>query len=222
VIEYLVIVPTAYLLGSVPFGIIAGRLFSGVDVREHGSGRTGMTNVWRTVGVRIAIPVLLLDMGKSILAVALAMYFFDSPGLDAAAALAAVAGHNWPVLAGFKGGRGTAPGWGGLIILSPVAGLVAGVLGVSMVVISRYASLGSLLGAGSGCVILVALSVAGVEPLAYAWYGAIGGTLVFVLHKDNIVRLIRGNERKIGQPAEDIGPSPEAGGEKGLRWPKSA
>jgi glycerol-3-phosphate acyltransferase PlsY len=219
---YLFIIPTAYLLGSVPFGLIAGRLSGGVDIREHGSGRMGMTNVLRTVGLRVAIPVLLLDMGKSVLAITLARVFFDSPGVDVAAALAAVAGHNWPVFVGFKGGRGTAPAWGALIILSPVAGLVATVLGASILALFRYVSLGSLLGAGSGAVVLIALSVAGVEPMAYAWYGAIGGPLIFALHMDNIARLIRGSERKLGQQTDKIGSSREARKDKVLRWPKSA
>ena len=111
-IAYLVMIPIGYLLGAIPFGLILGKLFRGVDVREYGSGKTGMTNVMRTAGVLPALLSLALDMGKAVLAVVLARAFFDSRGAEAAAAIAAVMGHNWPVFVGFRGGRGTAPGWG--------------------------------------------------------------------------------------------------------------
>ena len=122
-IDYLILVPLAYLLGSVPFGLIAGRLVANVDVRDYGSGKIGMTNVLRTSGKTAAAVVLLLDMGKGVLAVFIARLFFDSYGAEAAAALAVLFGHNWPVFIKFRGGRGTASGWGGLLILSPIAGL---------------------------------------------------------------------------------------------------
>ena len=198
-IPYLVMVPVAYLLGSLPFGLILGKLVKGVDVRDYGSGKTGMTNVLRTVGVKSAALALILDMGKSILAVVLTRIFFDSAGADAAAALAALVGHNWPIFVGFRGGRGTAPGWGGLIILSPIAGLVAALVGVPIIGISRYVSLGSILGTASGVVALIILAITGHAPVEYIWYGVIGAAVVIGLHKDNIQRLIKGEERKIGQ-----------------------
>ena len=198
-IPYLVMVPVAYLLGSLPFGLILGKLTKGVDVREYGSGKTGMTNVIRTVGVKAGVLALLLDMGKSILAVVLTRIFFDSAGADAAAALAALAGHNWPIFVGFRGGRGTAPGWGGLLILSPIAGLVATLVGVPTVGLSRYVSLGSILGTSSGTAALIILALTGQAPVEYIWYGVIGAVVVIGLHKDNIQRLIKGEERKIGQ-----------------------
>ena len=209
---YLVMIPVGYLLGALPFGLIVGKLFRNVDVREYGSGKTGMTNVMRTAGVPAAILVLALDMGKAAFAVLLARILFDSPGADAAAAIAALVGHDWPVFAGFRGGRGTAPGWGALIILSPLAGLVATLIGIPAVALSRYVSLGAILGTLSGIttlIVLAALSIV-VEGAAdafwfasaeYIWFAAIGAVLVIGLHKDNIQRLIRGTERKIWQPA---------------------
>ena len=103
-IAYLVMVPVGYLLGSLPFGLIIGMVAKRIDVRDFGSGKTGMTNVMRTIGVRAAILALLLDMGKSIVSVVLARIFFDSHGVEAAAALAALIGHNWPIFVGFRGG----------------------------------------------------------------------------------------------------------------------
>ena len=202
--EFLAFAVVGYLLGSVPFGLIAGRLFSNVDVRDHGSGTTGMTNVIRTVGVPAGILVLGLDMSKTVLAVVLARIFTDSLGVEVVAAIAAILGHNWPLYSGFKGGRGTAPGWGGLFVLSPIAGVVASVVGLLTVAVSRYVSLGSLVGATSGAATLVVLSLLDVDPLAYVWYGPIGATIIVVRHRDNIQRLLRGEERKLGHRAEGL------------------
>jgi glycerol-3-phosphate acyltransferase PlsY len=201
-IDYLILVPIAYLLGSVPFGLIAGKIAGNMDIREHGSGNIGMTNVQRTVGTPAAALVLLLDMGKAALAVVVARIFFDSPGVEAAAALAVVFGHNWPIFIRFRGGKGTASGWGGLIILSPIAGLVAMLVGVPLIALTRYVSLGSVSAAVLGSLSLIIMSTLGHLPLAYIWFGAIGSVLVVVRHRENIQRLLSGTERKLGQRAE--------------------
>ncbi len=200
--DYLILVPLAYLLGSVPFGLIAGRLVAKVDVRDYGSGKIGMTNVLRTSGKTAAAVVLLLDMGKGILAVVIGRIFFDSYGVEAAAALAVLFGHNWPVFISFRGGRGTASGWGGLLILSPIAGLIATLIGVTLIAATRYVSLGSIMATALGSLALIVLAVIGWEPLAYSWYGVIGGTLIVIRHWDNIRRLMDGTERKIGQSVD--------------------
>ena len=201
-IAYIVMIPVGYLLGALPFGLILGKLFRGVDVREYGSGKTGMTNVMRTAGIPAAALSLALDMGKSMLAVGLALIFFrEAPGAHAAAAIAVLLGHNWSVFIGFRGGRGTAPGWGGLIILSPWSGLVAGLVGLPVVGLSRYMSLGSILGTLSGVITLAVLIGIGRAPVEYLAYVVVGAALVIGLHKDNIQRLISGTERKIGQSA---------------------
>ena len=218
---YLLFAVVGYLLGSVPFGVIAGKVSGGVDIRRYGSGSTGMTNVLRTVGVRAAALVLLLDMSKSVAAIFLARVLTDSQGVEVAAALASIAGHNWPVFAGFKGGRGSSTGWSGLIVLSPVSGLVAALVGVPIVAITRYVSLGSILAATSGCIVLIALAVAGHEPMAYIWFALIGGPVVVASHRSNIARLLRGQESKLGQPAQEIASERQTGREKGLRWPRS-
>ena len=201
-IEYLVMVPLAYVVGSIPFGLLAGKLVAKVDIRDYGSGKIGMTNVLRTAGVTAAAVVLLLDMGKAVSVVVAARLLFDSYGVEAASALAVIFGHNWPVFIGFRGGRGTASGWGGLLILSPIAGLVATLIGLSLVGLTRYMSLGSIAAAGLGSVILVVLAMVDQVPLVYSWYGIIGGTLIVVRHRDNIQRLLNGTERKIGHKAD--------------------
>ena len=204
--DYIILVPIAYLIGSIPFGLLVGKIVARVDIREYGSGKTGMTNVLRTSGLRAAALVLFLDMGKAALAVLLARIFFDSPGVEVAAALAVLFGHNWSVFIKFTGGRGTASGWGGLLILNPVAGIFATIIGLSLVAITRYVSLGSIAAASLGSALLVALAVWWPDvPPVYSWYGIVGGTLIVVRHWDNIQRLMNGVERKIGQPSDTPG-----------------
>ena len=201
-VTLVILVLVCYLLGSIPFGLIAGKLYRRIDVREHGSGSTGMTNVIRTVGVPMGALVLLLDMGKGVGAVALARYALDAPeAAQGAAALAAIAGHNWPVFIGFRGGRGTATGWGALLILWPIAGLVASVVGLALVAITRYVSLGSVTATLVGCAVLAVACLAGAAPMGLIWFAAIGCAFVVGRHRGNIERLLKGEERKLGQSA---------------------
>lgn len=200
--DYLIFVTVGYLLGSIPFGLISGWLTKRVDIREHGSGNIGMTNVMRTIGVPAAILVLLLDMGKAVLAVVLARVFTDSFGVETVAAIAALLGHNWPVFVGFRGGRGTATGWGSLFILLPVSGLAATVIGVPVIAFTRYMSLGSVTATIAGVSVMIGLSASGYAPWEYIWFGVIGGIVVVARHRDNLQRLLKGEERKIGQPVE--------------------
>ena len=222
-IEYLVFVPLGYLLGAIPFGFIAGKLFGGVDVRDHGSGSIGMTNVMRTVSPPVAILVLALDMGKAIGAVILARIIADAPLVETLTGIAVIAGHSWSVFIGFSGGKGTATGWGALFALSPVAGIVASVIGVGVIALTRYVSLGSIVAATLGAITLAVIALMNDSvPLEYALYGAVGAAIILFKHRDNIQRLLRGDERKLGQKVDTVpGPTDTQRG-KGLRWPRSA
>ena len=206
--DILIMAAVGYLIGALPFGVLIGKAVANVDVREHGSGAMGMTNVLRTVGKPAAAAVLALDIGKGVAAVIIAKWIFDSPGAEVAAALAALVGHNWPVFIGFRGGRGTASGWGALWVISPIAGFVATVIGLSLVAITRYVSLGSIAAASLGSLVLIGLTLTGIAggaPTVYCWYGAIGGSLIVFRHRENIARLLNGTERKIGQRADVAG-----------------
>lgn len=220
-LEYFLLVPGAYLLGSIPFGVLVTRLAKGVDVRQFGSGKTGTTNVLRTAGVRAGILVLLLDVSKAAAAILIARVLYDSPGLEAAVGISALVGHVWPVFIGFRGGRGSAPGLGALVALSPFSGLAAVVVGLPLLATFKYASLTSISGATVGAATLVVLSLVGFHPTIYALYGVVGGLLILVNHHDNIKRLLTGQERKLGQSAEPSEAIEEASKQQETRWRRS-
>ena len=144
---YVVLIPVCYLLGSVPFGLLVARIAKGIDVRSYGSGNTGMTNVLRTTGVAPGLAVLVLDLGKGVAAVFIARAIEPSPALEVTAALSALIGHNWSVFIRFQGGKGTATGLGTVFAISPAAVLIVVALSVPPMLVSRYVSLGSIMGA---------------------------------------------------------------------------
>jgi len=203
-LRYLVVLPLAYLMGSIPWGYFLMHWSRGVDVREYGSGRTGMTNVLRTGGRCMAAVVLALDVGKGVVAVLLAREILESTGGEVTAGLVALAGHNWPAFLNFKGGRGIATGMGVLAIIAPIAAIIGMLMFIPVTLISRYLSLGSVTGVITAGLALVALAFLGIYSVAYAWYAIIGGTVIIWQHRDNIQRLLEGTERRLGVPAAKI------------------
>ena len=192
-----------YLLGSVPFGLILGKLY-GVDVRQYGSGKPGATNVFRVLGAKAAIPAFIADVAKGAIPV-IAARFVLGPGGEVAGALAAVAGHNWPIYLKFRGGRGAAPSLGALAAMSwPVSLLAPLCLAVfaMVVALSRYVSLGSMLAALSVLVMMIPLVALNRIELIYLTYGVLAPGLIVFQHRDNIARLVAGTERKLGEGGE--------------------
>ena len=192
------LVPAAYLLGSVQPGLLVVRLTLGRDVRDLGSGKTGMTNVLRAAGKRAAAVVLIMDVAKGALPPLLAGALSGDPRLEAAAAAAALTGHVFPVFAGFRGGRGVAPGVGAAAALLPWSG-VAGVAAFApAVLLTRYVSLGSVLGVAAAMGAFAVAAAAFGQPLPHLWFALVCGPLIIAMHRDNIGRLLRGEERRLG------------------------
>lgn len=192
----------AYLVGATPFGFLAGKM-RGVDIREHGSGNIGATNVLRTLGKPIGITVLILDILKGVTPVLVARLV--SEGLDHQSllmiltAVAAIMGHNYTFWLGFKGGKGIATTAGAMIPVIPIAILVAVVLWVSALLTTRYVSVASIVAAISIPLTLVAKFI-----LSGTWDFAILGFALFISllaiwkHRSNIDRLRRGEENRFG------------------------
>lgn len=227
IVHCLVAVLVGYLLGSIPFGLLIGRR-AGVDVRQTGSGKTGATNVMRSVGLGPGLLVAVGDTAKGVAAVLIAQHILASPAAlgptyanlapwaAAAAALAAVAGHNYPIYVGFKGGRGVATTGGIALALALTGTLIGAVFFVVPILITRYVSLGSIIGAAVlPFTYLIALKL-GIEqgsgglPTFLALL--IAGIAIIVSHNDNIKRLLAGTERKFGEKA-----SPTTSPEKSAR-----
>jgi glycerol-3-phosphate acyltransferase PlsY len=191
-----------YVSGSLPWGLWLGRWFRGVDVRTVGSGNLGATNVYRSLGPGIGIATLVLDIAKG----ALPVWFLPHSPVGAAfpggvewcalaAAVAAVAGHVWTFLAAFKGGKGVATSAGVLLALSPPAFGIFVAVFLIVLLVTRFVSLGSMLGAVAFSIALARFSPSGIASPTFA-LGALLALLVIVRHKDNIARLLKGEERR--------------------------
>ena len=200
-IEFAAVVFGSYLIGSIPSGLVLGKL-RGVDVREYGSGNIGSANVLRTLGRRAGVVVLIADLLKGVIAVLLAKFILESPAGEMAAGFAAVVGHDWSVFIRFQGGRGVATSVGGLLVMAPLAGAAGLAVFVIAAALFRYVSLGSMLG-GLSAVTLMAVFVAlDRAPVEHLIYTGVAVALILVQHRANITRLLSGAESKLGQKGE--------------------
>ncbi len=187
----------AYLLGSIPVGSVVARRVGGPDLRSVGSGRTGGTNALRALGRRWAAVVVLGDLVKGAGPVLLARLVTGDPLVEVLCGGAAVAGAIWSVFAGFRSGRGVGAGVGTMLVIQPVALLLAAPVFVLVILITRYVSLGSLLGSAALFpAMLLFLLVVPTTPLPYVVYSAVGAVFIWLAHADNIDRLLHGTERK--------------------------
>ena len=196
-------VAAAYLLGSIPTGYLAGRLLRGIDIRQHGSGSTGATNVLRTLGKGPALAVLIVDVLKGVAAILLARWLF--PWLQAPAAwlpwavclcgLAVLLGHSRSIWLGFTGGKSAATGLGVLLALSWPVGVGAAAVFLAVLALVRIVSLASMLAAVTAAILVCVLP----EPLPSRLLVIAGGLYVLALHRANIARLLAGTEPKVGR-----------------------
>jgi glycerol-3-phosphate acyltransferase PlsY len=187
-------VAAGYLLGSIPFALLLSRRWSAVDLRSIGSGNPGAANVMRVSGVRAGVLVALLDAAKGALGVAIASRLSAEPAAPAAAGLAAIVGHIYPVWVRFRGGKGVATACGVFSVLTPLATLPALAIFAAAVAATKYVSLGSVAAALALPPIAYAL---GAPPPAFIAAFAAAAIIVF-RHRSNLGRLWTGTERRIG------------------------
>ena len=203
-LDIIIVVLTGYIFGSFPTAIIAGKLLKKIDIRDHGSGNAGATNVVRVLGWKAGLLVLLIDMFKGFVPV-----YWLTPAIAGVneytiyyqilAALAAIAGHIWTIFAGFRGGKGVGTAAGVFLGLAPVALSIALIFFIIVVALSRYVSLGSLLSSAAFlATLLIQKYFANQEvPNALIVVGIIVVALIWISHHENIKRLLNGNENKI-------------------------
>ena len=187
----------AYLAGSIPVGVVVARISGGTDPRTIGSGRTGGTNALRALGRKWAAVVVLGDLAKGAIPVLVARFVTGDPLIEVLCGGAAVVGAIWSVFAGFRSGRGVGTGVGTMLVIQPVAVLLATPVFILVILLTRYVSLGSLLGSAAMFpAMLLVLLVVPETPLPYVLYSAVGAALIWLAHADNIERLLHGTERK--------------------------
>jgi glycerol-3-phosphate acyltransferase PlsY len=210
-----ILIAASYLLGAIPFGVIVSSRIKGVDIRQVGSGNIGTANAIRALGPFWGGTVFIGDALKGALPVLGAKYLYTAmpsavpANLMAvvmiAAGLASIIGHNFPIYLNFKGGKGVATSFGVFVALNPLAALSGLGVWILTVLITRYASLGSLLGAVSLPVFMYVFK----SPVEFVVFGVIAAIFVFWMHRSNIGRLLKGEERKITDKAEGEGKAKE-------------
>lgn len=194
----------AYLLGSVPWGYIVVRVSKGIDVRDYGSGKTGGTNVLRTAGMKAMLLVAVLDICKGLAAVLIARYLVGTAAAEAVAGACIIAGHNWPVFLRFRGGSGMGTSVSVMLVLAPMVLLICIPIWAITIVLSRYVSVGSIVAAVLGPMILALLVVYAGLPWEYLAAGLVIMILVLLRHRGNLQRLWAGTENRIGQSAHKV------------------
>lgn len=182
-----------HVCGSVPSGLWLVQAFHGIDIRNYGSKNIGTTNVFRTVGPKTAVLVLIADAFKGILAVGIMSYLFHNPLLDVITALGALLGHNYSLFLGFKGGKGVATALGLLIFMMPKVAVASLGIWLVCVLLTRYVSLGSIMAA----IFTPTLAWYLGYPSAYVIFSVVAAFFVVLRHKENIHRLLTGTESKI-------------------------
>ncbi|MBP1155246.1 MULTISPECIES: glycerol-3-phosphate 1-O-acyltransferase PlsY [unclassified Paenibacillus] len=184
-----------YLLGSVSFSYLAGKLLKGIDIRQHGSGNAGATNTMRVLGKGPGIAVLLLDMIKGMAAVWIGSLLSGGDSLfEVLAGVSVIIGHNWPIFFGFRGGKGIATTVGVMATLAFLPTLYAGIIAVLTIVLTRYVSLGSLLFTALLPIFIWFMDL----PNEFLVLSLLLFVFAWVKHRSNIVKLLNGKENKLG------------------------
>lgn len=192
--KYFIIALISYFLGNISFAYILGKLFAKKDVRNYGSGSAGATNALRTFGKKIGIMVFIGDVLKGVIAVIIGRSIGDQTGAYIAGAFAII-GHNWPVLLGFKGGKGVATTIGVMIFVNSFLTSICVILGVIIIIFTRTVSLGSIFGMALAPIVAIIF----VRPfdLGLFIFCVFIASMSIYRHKSNIKRLLEGKENKL-------------------------
>lgn len=230
IIQLLFIAIIGYLWGSIPAGYWMGKLLRGkdFDIREYGSRKIGATNVLRTLGKAPAAIVLVFDLSKGVGPVLLARlvpFFYNGGWGPTVAGVAALLGHCYPVFIGFRGGRGVLTGAGSLLVISPLTFGIDVIVTFSTIAISRFVSLGSIVGSLTAIICGILFFIIGhFDPaffgkvsLAQLVFMVVAPALIIAFHHDNIGRLLAGTERKIGQRVDTGGTSSAPNGTSNVK-----
>jgi len=195
VLGFVILLVLAYLAGSIPFGLVVGKLFYGVDVRQHGSGNVGTTNVFRVLGKKAGVAVLVCDMLKGYIPAALAAALFD-PWFAIFIAAAPVVGHIYSIFLKGRGGKGIATGAAVVLALVPLVFAIILVVWIVLLLTTRYVSVASLVAAFLVPVLTISLD----EPVPYKIAGVLVAVIVWWAHRGNIQRLLAGEEHRVRLP----------------------
>lgn len=192
------IIVGGYLVGSIPFGVVVVRLLRGEDIRKQGSGNIGASNVWRSYGRWLGVPVALLDVLKGFVPAYVGLKV-GGEWVGVLAGSAAMAGHARPIWLGFtKGGKMVATGGGVALALAPIPAGICLLIWIAMFALFRYASLASLVTAGALPILCVVLG----EPWPTVGFAVVACLAVFLLHRQNIGRLLHGTESRFSRAAD--------------------
>ena len=191
--NWALLIIAAYLIGSIPTGLILGKLIWKKDLRQYGSRNIGATNAWRILGKKAGLLIFVLDFIKGQLGVLLGAYFLSSPGAMVVGGLFAIFGHMFPIFLGFKGGKGVSTTLGVIAALMPKVTAIIVLVWLVLVLITRYVSVGSVVAA----VLAPILAAVFREPTIYFLFVLIAGVFIVLRHKENLARLKAGRENKI-------------------------
>jgi len=208
VLRLLVAILVSYFVGGFPTALVTGKVFRGIDIRQHGSGNAGATNAFRVLGWKIALPVMIVDVLKGTFAtlviskLALGAVGWPPTAVELVCGVAAVFGHIWTPYAGFRGGKGVGTALGVMIGLAPLAMLFAAVLWLAVVMFTGYVSVGSMLGAVSVPFFVALAAKLQHQPVDRVTLGATVflAVLIVFTHRSNIRRLLAGTENRFNTP----------------------
>ncbi|MBM6832420.1 glycerol-3-phosphate 1-O-acyltransferase PlsY [Megamonas hypermegale] len=192
-LSYIIVILCSYIIGSIPSGLILGKTFWNVDLREHGSKNIGATNAWRTLGKLPGFIVFVADLLKGMIGVYLGMLLVGTSTAMIIGGIVAIIGHSLSLFLKFKGGKGVATGLGVIIMLMPTVSAIVFIIWLVIVMISKYVSLASIIAAI--CVPIFAFILG--MPFEFVAFGVVAALFVIYRHKSNIGRLMNGTENKI-------------------------